>query len=283
MLASRLRRSAGFTLIELLVVIAIIAILIGLLLPAVQKVREAAARTTSQNNLKQIALSCHSMADANNGYLPPGYVNLNGTGPYTSSKGTALFFLLPYMEQTALYGAGTPAVFNTASVKTAVVKTFVATLDSTGSNGLCSGGGNYAAGNYAANGVVPASGPAVFPVTGASNRFPGGIPDGLSNTVFFAEKKSSCSTGSVTGWSAWAGDNTGTGPTVPVFTNNQPPEPQTSPATGCTGTRPHFLSAGGCQVGMGDGSVRGVSSGVNAATWQQVLSPAGGEVIGSNW
>jgi prepilin-type N-terminal cleavage/methylation domain-containing protein/prepilin-type processing-associated H-X9-DG protein len=94
MVVSGRRRAAGFTLIELLVVIAIIAILIGLLLPAVQKVREAAARTKCQNNLKQLALALHNY-HGENSHFPPAYTDT----PLTSWTP----FTLPYIEQAALY------------------------------------------------------------------------------------------------------------------------------------------------------------------------------------
>ena len=128
----------GFTLIELLVVIAIIGVLIGLLLPAVQKVREAASRAQSQNNLKQMGLGFIGMAaDSKAGYLPPAYAdttNFNAVGSYRTNIATyrgasnisGFTCLLPFIEQENLY-----RLFVAGQSPTTKVAVFVAPLDTT--------------------------------------------------------------------------------------------------------------------------------------------------------
>src|SRR5437667_8917382 len=104
MLTARWWKQRAFTLIELLVVIAIIGVLVGLLLPAVQKVREAANRMKCMNNLKQWGLGLHTYHDANNAFPQDGFYM--GTDPTFSDpcdKGSWLVRLLPYVEQDNLY------------------------------------------------------------------------------------------------------------------------------------------------------------------------------------
>ncbi|MBO0699208.1 MAG: DUF1559 domain-containing protein [Zavarzinella sp.] len=218
----------GFTLIELLVVIAIIAILIGLLLPAVQKIREAAARTASRNNLKQIGLAYHNAHDTM-GALPPMQCNIwcnvgncaGQTGEFTSpyappsdsgAKITNFFCLLPYIEQQNVltnseWGPNT-GISRLMSDTTKILgsdspKVFIAPLDDSmqkyamTSWGWFWGNTQYRNGltSYVPNARVFGKRPtaSVWDYTwdlryAAGNRTLSGITDGTTNTIFVIEK-----------------------------------------------------------------------------------------------
>jgi prepilin-type N-terminal cleavage/methylation domain-containing protein len=117
----RARERGGFTLIELLVVIAIIAVLMGLLIPAVQKVRESAMRSQSSNNLHQLAIACHNYHDSC-GYLPPTYSYPN-TSYGTSLAGSWAFDLLPFIEEQARYDLGRTTAVTTTSTSSSKSRT----------------------------------------------------------------------------------------------------------------------------------------------------------------
>jgi prepilin-type N-terminal cleavage/methylation domain-containing protein/prepilin-type processing-associated H-X9-DG protein len=131
-MAQKLRqRRRGFTLIELLVVIAIIAILIGLLLPAVQKVREAAARTQCTNNLKQIGVAVHNFASVKKGGMPYEWYPNGQNGTWTLAAGSSFYPLLPYLEQDNLFkgGAGNTAQQNFSNAASTPLAVFTCPSD----------------------------------------------------------------------------------------------------------------------------------------------------------
>ena len=161
----------GFTLIELLVVIAIIAVLIGLLLPAVQKVREAAARTQCKNNLHQQGLAMHMYHDVYHAF-PPAF-----TKP--SDYGWSVW-LLPYLEQQNLYNTLNPLKTVLTLNPSTTLKLAVFTCPSDGSPGIVNNYfGGYAKSNYVVSEMVSDGNSAIDMST---------ITDGLSNTIMIGER-----------------------------------------------------------------------------------------------
>src|SRR5947209_8654534 len=146
------RTRSAFTLIELLVVIAIIAVLIGLLLPAVQKVREAANRMSCTNNLKQIGLATHNLHDTY-GSLPPTVGALPGMT--LQNFGSLTFWMLPFLEQTNVYNTGlVNGIYNSGNADhTQVIKTYLCPSDpSLGTTNQAPNG--WALCSYAANALA---------------------------------------------------------------------------------------------------------------------------------
>jgi prepilin-type N-terminal cleavage/methylation domain-containing protein/prepilin-type processing-associated H-X9-DG protein len=274
------RRWVGFTLIELLVVIAIIAILIGLLVPAVQKVREAAARMTCSNSQKQIMLGLHNY-HSNYNQFPAMFHSANG------SEGTLFYYLLPYIEQDNVYKLGGPnfdmqyggfASLQTPAANT--IKLYLCPSDSTNQPAAMWTNG-WVLGNYVANYQVFAD-PGTWN-TDINPRMPGSFPDGTSNTIGIAENLGRCQ-----GYSPlWAHGNwdynwmpafqtwieSGSGAMFQV-------QPTPSQCDHFRASSPH---SGGMNVALCDGSVRFLSASISGNTWFAACTPAAGDQLGSDW
>jgi len=306
----------GFTLIELLVVIAIIAILIGLLLPAVQKVRDAAARMSCQNNMKQLGLAYHSYASANNDKFPPAYEYV----PPTKAHGPGVF-LLPYIEQSALFSQYDMKTLFFLGNNAAVIRTPLKVYQ-------CPSTPNpnrlYTVPTALASalGVPPwTAAPADYqPLTGIMGSFwtaaigtDGGgnrdgvlsvnqyinimaITDGTSNSILLGEiagkpdkyaqgRLVSSGTEQGSGWGdPLAGENwlSGSDQTGSVSPGTCAIGCTNSQPWGSTGRNLYSFHTGGANVALADGSVRFLSSSTSAPVIIYMVTRAKGEVIPSN-
>jgi len=260
----------GFTLIELLVVIAIIAILVALLLPAVQQAREAARRTQCKNNIAQIALATLNY-DMAHGSLPPGCINTDG--PITSkAEGYHMGWtvqLLPYIDQSPLFERidFSKGAYGQEEVVTEVVLSAYACPSDWGENSVC-----YAGLHNSTESQIAEDNNGVFYLN-SHVRFRD-IPDGSTNTLFFGEKIRS---GADLNWLSGTRTslrNTGEKPNrIPSTRDfrsgnrNIVPESMADPTVvGGFGSR----HVGGAQFALGDGSVRFLSENIELEIYQSL-------------
>jgi type II secretory pathway pseudopilin PulG len=272
----------GFTLFQLLIVLGLLALLLGLALPAVQKVREAAARIQCANNLKQIALAMMNCADTHEQNMPP----LSGLYPNLeeregNGRGTLFFHILPYIEQDQLYqssldkdGTKMHSVWNNGTYAR-IIKTYVCPSDPSGREPLYEGW--LATSNYAASFEVFGDENAENRL-GAIHKFPAFITDGTSNTIIFTERYQMCN-GEPTAW-GYAADSD----RAPGFNMRGPTDFQVTPTPKeCETGNPQSPHPGGINVGMGDSSVHFVSRSVSWTTWRAACTPNAGDILGADW
>ncbi len=309
--------SKGFTLIELLVVIAIIAILIGLLLPAVQKVREAAARTKDYNNIKQIVLATHDFQDARK-LLPPAWAHrgLKDNNDMSIPGFSFHIWIFPYIEQQNLWDAWRAHVNGADSdgdgLPDAIQSLEIPSYSSDFEKGnVLENRQNYAAnlrvfGDSKSGISVGAAGNVTFnniafgAIVGNQWDSKGKLHnnrDGTSNTIFIATYYGQCgAVGAITPQRKYYESPTtvtgaffgGKAATVPATPQNEPMATfQIAPTIkDCVlenSALPQSFTSSGILVGVGDGHVRSVSPSVTPATWNAAINVNDGLPLGSDW
>jgi type II secretory pathway pseudopilin PulG len=278
------------------VVLAIIAVLISLLLPAVQKVREASGRATCGNNLRQIMTGLHSYHSAY-GQFPSAYRD-DVTWPSTKGRdrGSLFFFLLPFIEQDNVYKLSPNAdVYNpdptdvtvaSRSPSAKTIPTYLCPADATNTprqpyNSWCVG--NYACNQEVFGRVSESPGHSPDGAAKLSSSF----PDGTSNTIAIAERYARCGALGRTFWAFGEPDNWAP-QWSPLFASwasrGTASKFQTAPAQSeCDPYRAQTPHVSGMLVGLADGSVRPLSPGLDPQTWWAACTPAGGEALGNDW
>jgi len=295
------RKRSAFTLIELLVVIGIISTLIGLLVPAVFRVWESVNRIACGNNLRQLGTAFQLAADVHEGSMPP------GIGPYPRGSrqtyGTALFHILPYIEQDNLYQKSERNGFYSAAnfdVYSKPVKpTFLCPSDSTAGNGEVhdNTGQTWGACSYAANAQVFAlvKPDGEFRSAQGNPLMPASFRDGTSNTILFGEKLARCQFYAYPdGGSFWAYWLTREANTLPLhaafavswqsYDIGPKSRFKVQPRPGkCDPTLASTAHPGGMQAVLADGSVRNLAMSISGSTWWAACTPAGDDYLGNDW
>ncbi len=283
------KRRAAFTLIELLVVIAIIAVLIGLLLPAVQKVREAAGRVQTFSNLRQMVLAAQNFHDTNDHF--PSALGRVASDPNSGDDYAVNTQLLPFIEQNNLYNTVNPQANSTWP--NAIIPVFLSPLDATSRNGsgiLGAGAGNIAVNFQVVGNSAGQSKTSAMMRVDRSLR--NSFPDGTSNTIFFGTKYAICGKGgsewAVIVLSPWtlilpATDGAYFGVYLPNAAGVGTTFQAQPTATVCNPDYAQALTEAGLQVALVDGSCRMVSSGISGLTWRNALLPNDGQSLGSDW
>ena len=253
MCATRRFQRLAFTALQLVVVLGILLLGLALMVPAVQKVRDAAMRAQSMNNMKQLALAMHAYHDSYNG-LPP------AVGEMGNQSGPTHFHILPFLEEANVFNAAQGASWKNDTYGI-IIRVFLDPRDQTSPDHIYK------------NWLATTNYPVNWMVTKEGKMSLAQIPDGTSNTLMFAQRYQMCN-GEPTAWGypafhTWA----------PMFAYYSEGAFQSAPSQEQCNPRLAQSLGRDMVVAMCDGSVRTLSANIRPTTWYYLSDPNDGNVI----